>query len=596
MLRRFLPYYRYVRPALWPLGLGILAGVLYGIASGAGLPGMSKTIFPILFEDGEGTAEVPQWFRNLVTTFFGDGDRGNLLLASCLALPLIFFLRALGGYFNAYFIKKAGLIALEGMRDAVFQKLQLLPLSFYQQYRSGNLLSRVTNDTELLRRCVVTGSSDLVTQPVTLVGAMGFLVYNAMQSQSFFVVIIALFSVPLCILPIRLAGRKLQRGSRKVQRLMGELTENLTEALQSPLEIRTYNMQEAWRRDFRMRVRRLFREMLRIVKYQNLISPSIEVMAACGFSAALFMGVRYGLTLSEFLAVGVALFISYEPIKRLGKLSGLFRQGSAAVERLEEILNVEDELPDPEHPILPDPIRSIVSFRSVCFAYGDAPVLEDVSIEVAEGETVGLVGASGAGKSTFVNLIPRLYDATGGVVEVSGQEVRAWRKKDLRDQIAYVPQQPTLFTSSIADNIRVGRPGASDDEVRQAAELAHAHEFIKDLPQGYETLSGERGSRLSGGQRQRIALARAFLKVAPILILDEAASALDSESETRIHDALETLVKGRTTFIIAHRFSTLSLVDRILVLDKGRVVGLGTHADLIGTCAIYRNLYERQVL
>lgn len=244
----------------------------------------------------------------------------------------------------------------------------------------------------------------------------------------------------------------------------------------------------------------------------------------------------------------------------------------------------------------PEKIRGTVTFRDVNFAYAESPVLKDISVEIAEGETIGLVGSSGAGKSTFVNLIPRLYEADSGSVEVSGQDVRQWRKHDLRDLIAFVPQQPTLFATSIIRNIRVGRPDASDEEVREAARMAYADDFIQQMPDGYETLAGERGSQLSGGQRQRIAIARAFLKQAPILILDEAASALDSESEDKIQAALESLVQNRTTFIIAHRFSTLSLVDRIIVMDAGRIVGLGTHATLLDSCPIYRNLYDRQVL
>lgn len=556
---------------------------------------MSKTVFPIVFQDEEGMKDVPQWFLDFVANTFGD-DRQALLLSACMIIPLVFFFRALGGYLNAFFIQKAGFITLEGIRDEVFSKLQVLPLAFYQRHKSGDLLSRVTNDTELLRRCVVNGSADLIKQPVTLIGALAFLVYNAMNNESFFVVLIVLISVPFCVLPIQMIGKKITRGSRKVQALMGELTEHLTESLQSPSEIRTYNMQESRRADFRTRIRSLFKEMLRMVKYGEIMSPSIEVVAATGFAVAMFMGVKYGLTLPEFIAVGVALYIAYEPVKKLGKLNGLFRQGGAAVERLEDILGEVDDLPDPETPKVPEVIRGSVNFKDVGFSYGDAAVLKGVSLDVAEGETIGLVGASGAGKSTMVNLIPRLYEASSGSVEVSGQDVREWSKEALRDLIAYVPQQPTLFAMSVEENIRVGRAGASDEEVRKAAELAFAHDFIERMPEGYATLVGERGSKVSGGQRQRIALARAFLKVAPILILDEAASALDSESEARIQEALETLVKDRTTFIIAHRFSTLSLVDRILVLNEGELVGLGTHESLMADCEVYRNLYERQVI
>ncbi|MDA0765594.1 MAG: ABC transporter ATP-binding protein [Verrucomicrobia bacterium] len=595
MLSRYKPYLRFLRPAAMPFAIGIVAGIVYGLASGLGLPAMSKTIFPILFKDQESLAGVSPWFRGVVATLFGD-DESKLLLASCLAIPLIFVFRAAGQYLNLYFIQKAGLIALEGVRVEVFAKLQHLPMSYYQRHKSGDLLSRVVNDASVLRACLVAGSADLVTQPVTLLGALSFLIYLATTSKAFLVVLAALASIPLCIIPIRLAGKKLVKRARREQALVGEFTEYLAESLQSPQEIRSFNMQEERCEGFKARVQEVFRTRLSVVKYQSLISPSIEVIAAFGFAVGLFLGVSNGLTLTEFLAVAVALFIAYDPIKKLGRLSGVLKQGGAAIERLEEVLNEVDLLSDPEEPMRPEKIRGTVTFRDVNFAYAESPVLKDISVEIAEGETIGLVGSSGAGKSTFVNLIPRLYEADSGSVEVSGQDVRQWRKHDLRDLIAFVPQQPTLFATSIIRNIRVGRPDASDEEVREAARMAYADDFIQQMPDGYETLAGERGSQLSGGQRQRIAIARAFLKQAPILILDEAASALDSESEDKIQAALESLVQNRTTFIIAHRFSTLSLVDRIIVMDAGRIVGLGTHATLLDSCPIYRNLYDRQVL
>jgi len=578
--------------------IGLLAGILAGAASGLGIPAMSKTVFPILFQDQEAMKDVPQWLLTAVESRFGGGARGReaLLVVSCAFIPLVFLARAAGTYFNAYLVNKAGFLVLEGIRLDVFAKLQALPLSFYHRYQSGNLVSRVMSDSNALRRAIVQGASDLVTQPFTLLMAFSFLVYNAIVSEGFFVVLVALFSVPLCIVPIRMAGKKLIRRSRQIQALKGELTASLTESLQSPVEVRTYNLQETRRKDFAERIARLFRATLKRVKYAQMISPSIEMVGALGFGVALYFGVKSGMSLGEFLAVGAALYVSYEPVKRIGRLSALVREGQAALERLDDILIAEDALPEPEKPERPRVMRATVEFKEAEFSYRDSPALRDLNLAVGEGEVVALVGPTGAGKSTLASLIPRLHDVTKGVVEVSGLDVRKWRKAELRHHIALVPQNPTLFAMSVAANIRVGRPDASGDEIRRAAAHAHADEFIDGLPEGYDTMVGERGSHLSGGERQRVALARAFLKDAPILILDEATSALDSDTEARIQDALAALVEGKTTFVIAHRFSTLALATRIVVIERGRLAGDGTHEELMERCENYRVLYDRHSL
>jgi subfamily B ATP-binding cassette protein MsbA len=372
-----------------------------------------------------------------------------------------------------------------------------------------------------------------------------------MKDNSFFVALIALISVPLCVTVIRSAGKRLALKAKNLQLRGGDLSATLTESLQSPVEIRAYNLEQRQISQFRARIAEMLKLSLKVVKYRQAISPSIEVVAASGFAAALFFGVRAGMTLEGFLTLGMALYMSYEPIKKLGAVHSLFRQGESALERMEFILNEPNTLPDP---VSPKPFRALqhaIRFQNLSFAYDDEPVLSDVNVDIPIGQVIALVGPSGAGKSTFASLIPRFYDPQSGSITLDGTDLRDFAKTDLRDHIAVVPQMPALFSG---------------------------------------TQVGERGDQLSGGQRQRIAIARAFLRDAPILILDEATSALDSESEAMVQNALAELVKGRTTFIIAHRFSTITIADRILVFQNGRIAADGTHEQLRESNAIYQSM------
>jgi subfamily B ATP-binding cassette protein MsbA len=302
------------------------------------------------------------------------------------------------------------------------------------------------------------------------------------------------------------------------------------------------------------------------------------------------------MTLEGFMTLGMTLYMSYEPIKKLGTIHSLFRQGDAAVERINWILHQPDSLPDPAAPKPCRPPSQAIRFEGVTFGYdGESPVLKDLTLELPVGRVIALVGPSGAGKSTFASLIPRFYDPQNGRITLDGHDLRDFSKHDLRSRIAVVPQMPALFAGSIAENIRIGRLDATDGEVIEAARKAHADEFIRTLPDGYQTQVGERGDQLSGGQRQRIAIARAFLRDAPILILDEATSALDSESEAMVQQALAELVKGRTTFIIAHRFSTITIADRILVFEAGRIVADGSHDQLRLSSPIYQAMLGGQI-
>ncbi len=598
MIKQYLPYYRHLKAVKLPFGLGVLAGVVYAAASGAGLPLMTHVVFPLLFNSSSGTGAVEVtnsyelWLRNQL----GVLSKDRLLLITCMWIPVIFLIRGLAGYANSYLISYSGSRVLEGIRTDLFVKLQSLPLSFFKRNKSGDLLARLMSDPEVLRQVIAQASSDLIKQPGTLIAALVALFILARQNSSFYVAIIPLLTIPICVLAIRHAGKKLAARAKQLQRRGGDLSAALAESLQSPLEIRAYNLQERQVGMFKQKIRQMLRLSMKVVKYRQAISPSIEVVAAFGFATALFLGVRAGMSQNDFLALGTALFMAYEPIKKLGMIHSLFRQGESAIERIEYILKEPDNLADVKSPHKVVSPREALRFENVSFAYGEEPVLRDLNLEIPMGQVVALVGPSGAGKSTFAMLIPRFYDPQVGKITLDGQDIRQFSKKDLRSYIAVVPQMPALFTGSILENIRIGRLDATDEEVYEAARKAHAHEFIVNQPEGYQTEVGERGDLLSGGQRQRIAIARAFLRNAPILILDEATSALDSESEAMVQQALAELVKGRTTFIIAHRFSTITIADRVLVFQKGRIVGDGNHEFLRETDPTYQSMLGNQMV
>lgn len=595
LLKKFFPYYRHLLPVKWVFALGVLAGLIYALASGAGLPLMTKIVFPVLF--GEQGNHATSWWQIWLQDRIKGISQNRLLLVTCLWIPLIFLIRAMAGYANTILINYVGLRVSEGIRMDLFRKLQTLPLSFFRANRSGDLLARLMGDTELLRQVIAQTSSDLIKQPATLISAIAVLATQAINDRRFATAIIALITVPLCVTLIRTIGKKLSRRAKQLQQQGGDMTATLSESLQAPLEIRAYNLQQRQIDTFGSKVSKILKLNMKVVRYRQIISPSIEVVAASGFAASLYFGVKGGMKLDDFLFLGMTLYMAYEPVKKLGLIHSLFKQGEAAVDRLEYILNEPDNLTESPTATIMERPQAGIRFENLSFAYKAEPVLRDINLEVPMGQVVALVGPSGAGKSTFAHLIPRFYDPQVGCIKIDGVDIRDYRKKDLRSHIAVVPQMPTLFTGSIAENIRLGRLGATDEEVMEAAKKAFAHEFILAQPNGYATEVGERGDLLSGGQRQRIAIARAFLRDAPILILDEATSALDAESEQKVQQALAELVKGRTTFIIAHRFSTITIADRILVFQQGRIVADGNHETLMhDTDPTYRSMISSQMM
>ena len=594
IFKRLFPYYKYLKPVWFKFFLGILFGVLFSLSSGLGLPVMAETIFPILFGNA---SESPEWLRLFVERWFGNDIENGFLILCCLALPGVMFLRMVGSVGNGYFMAYSGISVVQAIQIEMFKKVQALPLAFFHNHKTGELNAGVMSYPDQIRSVIVDTSNDLVKQPLTLLSAVGFLVYKSFTSESFFIAIIGVISVPFVVFVIRRVGVYLAKRSRQLVVLGESLGSWVIECFQSPVEIRAYNLQKRQVNRFVEYLESIFRLSMKSTRSSLLVSPSIEVVAGAGLALSLYLGVKNGMNQGEFLALGLALYMAYSPIKRIGAIQNSLKILEAPLERLEAILYADESVASPVNMTpMPQPLRGQINFENVDFGYlADKSVLSDINVQINAGQSVGLVGHSGAGKSTFVNLVLRLYDPVQGRILLDGVDLRELDINELREQIAYVPQIPLLFNASLADNIRIGNPDASDDAVHEAARQANASDVIDTLPDGYETILSERGNSLSGGQRQRIAIARAFLKDAPILVLDEATSALDNQSDQLIQEALMRLARNRTTIVIAHRMGTLKDVSRRLYFERGHVVGDGTHSQLIDTVPGYAELVKSDI-
>ncbi|HEY5550717.1 MAG TPA: ABC transporter ATP-binding protein, partial [Opitutaceae bacterium] len=539
MLKRFAPHLRHLREVKWHFAAALLCAAVYGVASGFGVPYMMNFIFPKVF--AEDAAELSRM----------------QVLGYALWLPAIFLVRGLSGYLNHYLINFCGFRVLEGVRTDYFAKLQRLPLAFFHKHATGDLISRGLADTNQLQMTLTNSANEAFKQPIIFLGAIAALIYLSFQNENVVFMLLCVISIPLAVVPIRVVGQNLLRRARQVQHSMGSVTERFSENLGALKEVRAFGLEKREEDRFRDTIRSLFHVQLKVVKYAASLSPIIEFLAAFGVSAAFVYAYHVRLPWEVFFAMCGALYFSYDPIKKVGFVANELKKGAAALDRLEVILNEPESIADAPYATDAGRLHGDIEFRAVTFAYDEEPVLHDASIVIPSGTVCALVGPSGAGKSTFANLVPRFYDATAGAVLVDGRDVRSLTVQSLRRNIALVSQDPVLFNDTIRNNIRLGRPEATDAEVEQASINAFVDDFARTQPQGYETLVGERGALLSGGQKQRIAIARAFLRAAPILILDEATSALDSDSEAAVQDALRHLVVGKTVLIIAHRFSTI---------------------------------------
>ncbi|HEY1663597.1 MAG TPA: ABC transporter ATP-binding protein [Verrucomicrobiae bacterium] len=598
----------------WPYRARLVLGVITGIVSGLIAPlfiGTIMFVYSAVFPSGDSTGYLPtsiaklpgfvqHWFEE-ASNALQNGTRIHpwswevtfTISALVAAIPGIMFLRGLFGYLNTYYLQWVASRTIADLRVRLFRHLLDLSAGFYNENASGQLISRVVNDTNMLQVILSSATTTIVRDPVQLAVLVGALLW--VQPK---LTLITIVFVPLCIIPIAIFSRRIRRSSRELQAQSADLTQTMTEAFTGHRIVKAYNLEPIVTAEFQGITRKFVSHYMRIVRAQSIPGPLIEFFGSCGVALLLAYMICHSdghpPSPSDFIQLVGSIFMIYPSLKNLNMLQNWTVQARAASERVFELLATQSTVPEPAAPKMLHADKADIVFDAVDFSYGEKSALRNVNLTVRAGQLVALVGASGSGKTTLSNLLLRFYDPARGAIKIGGVDIREVRSIDLRNQIAVVTQETVLFNDTIRRNIELGRPGATTEDVIAAAKHAYAYEFIMQKPQGFDTVVGEKGMTLSGGQRQRLAIARAVLKNAPILILDEATSALDTESERAVQAALDELMKGRTTICIAHRLSTILHADVIVVMDQGRIVESGRHEELIKRGGIYQKLYELQ--
>jgi ATP-binding cassette subfamily B protein len=539
---------------------------------------------------------VGQGLRGVIDHGFSAGDARELDRTLALMLGVIIVMAA-ATYTRFYFVSWIGERVTADLRRAVFGHLLTLPPGFFELTRTGEAISRLTNDTAMLDTVIGSSASMAIRNLLLLIGGLVMLAVTSAK-----LTLLVLAGVPIVVIPIVLFGRKVRKLARATQDRIGDVGAYVDEALHEIRTVQAYGHEETDRRDFGARVEAAFATAVDRIRQRATLVATVITLVFGAVGVILWIG-GHDVVAGRLSAGALSAFVFYAVIvaAAVGTISEVIddlQRAAGATERLFELLEVRAEIQAPERPMpLPVPARGTVILDRVTFRYPsrpDTPALDDFSLEVVAGEKVALVGPSGAGKTTVFQLLLRFYDPQAGSVRIDGVGLRAADPREVRRRIAVVPQEPVIFAASVLDNVRYGRPDATEDDVRRACEAAYASEFIAELPQGYASNLGERGVRLSGGQRQRLAIARAVLADRPILLLDEATSALDAESERVVQFALERLMVGRTVLIIAHRLATVRHADRIAVMERGRIAAIGTHDTLLGRSALYARLAALQ--
>jgi subfamily B ATP-binding cassette protein MsbA len=515
-----------------------------------------------------------------------------------LSIVGLYFLKGLGSYFSGYLMEDVGQRVVMDLRDRLYGHILGQSASFFARNTVGQLLSRVSNDVGQVQRVVSETAGDLARESLALVGYAAILFWIDWR-----LAMVCFTGAPIVVYPLVRLGQRIRRTARRSQEAQEHMTHVGTETFAAHRIVKAFGAEEREASRFRDALRSLYRTNMRVVRALSVMPPAMELLGGIGMAAALWYGsgqIAAGrLTAGDFTAFLAALLMMYAPAKKLSRVNANVQQAIAAADRIFEMLDTHTEVDEsPAAQPLP-PFTSTIEFRDVTFAYEDVhprAILRNITFKVPAGQMVAIVGRSGAGKTTLVNLIPRFYDVSGGMITIDGRDIRDVTLKSLRAQVGIVTQETVLFDDTIANNIAYGSIQATPAEIEAVARAAHAHEFIAALPDRYQTRIGERGQKLSGGQRQRLAIARALLKNAPILILDEATSALDAEAELLVQDALATLMLNRTSFVIAHRLSTIMRADAIIVLERGRIVEFGRHDELLGREGVYAALYKMQLL
>ena len=563
----------YLKPYIWPyFVLGMICMLGFGATDGA----------------------IPYLVQHIMDDVFARKDQATLSYLPLLVIA-IFAFRGLMNFGQSYLNDYVGLRIINDVRNQLNRHFQSLSVSFFHRHPSGTLLSRVNSDVSLLRYSITDALASFLKDSTSLIVLMvvAFLKDWVLASIAFFV-------FPASVLPIIRLSKKIKRFTRRGQISTGTLTALLQESIQGNRIVKAFGMEDYEDQKFMQENFRLFKQSLRASRIKSIVSPSMELLASFAIGGVVWYGgwsvIAGGRTQGEFMAFMAAMFLMYGPFKGLSRTYTSVHAGLAGAERVFEILDEKPAITDKVNAKSAKPFAEEIEFENVSFAYADAPVLKEINLMIKAGQTVALVGMSGVGKSTLVDLIPRFYDVSAGRILLDGVDVRDLTVRSLRAQIGIVTQHTFLFNDTVKNNIAYGILNPDMNSIVTAAKAANAHDFIMAMTQGYDSFVGELGMQLSGGQRQRLAIARALLKNAPILILDEATSALDTDSERLVQDALENLMADRTTVVIAHRLSTVRRADRIVVLVDGSIAEDGTHEELLARNGEYNRMYMIQAL
>ncbi len=588
----------FLKPYKWRFIFGLLCGAGAGGASAA-LIFVTQHVTSVVFPSG-GSAAKPSIMGFLNS---GGGDKAvevageavkavpiESVIWTCALIPAAIILRGFLSFLNSYNVSWVSLRLLTDLRNALFRALMSQSITFYNKAQAGQLISRVINDSRMAQAALTQVSSDLVTQPATIIGALAALLY---MDPKFTFVSLVLF--PVCLVPVIVFGKRVRRGGADEEAGAGNMMTILHEAFGGIRVVKALSREEDEINDFREASNEQFKTSVRVRKAIELVAPSIESISAIGVGLAMVYVWAAGISADRFLSLMMGLFMLYDPAKKLSRIQMMIQKALGATERIFKLMRTESNVKDaPDATVLP-PAKGAIEFCDVGFSYLPGRVaVKGINLSITPGTTCALVGTSGSGKSTLLSLLLRFYDPQEGCIRIDSHDIRGVTQASLRQQIAIVSQDTFLFHTTILENIRYGRLDATDEEVYAAAEQAFAHDFILEQPNGYETVIGDKGCNLSGGQQQRLAIARALLRNAPILLLDEATSALDSESEQQIQLALERLSQGRTVIAIAHRLSTILKADRIVAMQNGEIMEVGTHAELFEKNGHYRRLYDLQ--